>query len=215
LLEDVDGMAEDAQRDLVEWLRADRSAMRVIATSTRPLSELAADQRFSRELACLLSTITIELPPLSRRLEDLPLVAQAFLEKLNATSTKQLGGFSSEALDQLASYSWPDNLDELATLVVEAHERAQGGEVAARDLPDRIRWAAGAALHPPRVDEPIVLEEFLARLEKELIARALGRAKGNKSRAAKLLGLTRPRLYRRLVQLGMEQAEGKDRDLDS
>ena len=63
-----------------------------------------------------------------------------------------------------------------------------------------MQLAGGA--HPPRVEETIVLEEFLGRIERELIERALRRARGNKSRAARLLGLSRPRLYRRLVQLG-------------
>ncbi|HEY2892632.1 MAG TPA: helix-turn-helix domain-containing protein, partial [Pirellulales bacterium] len=61
------------------------------------------------------------------------------------------------------------------------------------------------------VDEPIVLEELLANLEKELIERAIARARGNKSKAAKLLGLNRPRLYRRLVQLGLAE-EDSDED---
>ena len=68
--------------------------------------------------------------------------------------------------------------------------------------------------HPRRSDEPIVLEEFLARVEKELITRALRRAKGNKSKAAKLLGLTRPRLYRRLdpTRTGRSADDGKSSD---
>ncbi|HEV3136807.1 MAG TPA: helix-turn-helix domain-containing protein [Pirellulales bacterium] len=205
LLSDVDCMPEEAQADLFDLLRAGSLKMRVVATAARPLAAPASEGKFSRELACALSTITIELPPLAERVEDLPLLAQAFLEQVNAGATKQVGGFSPEALDRLAAYAWPDNVDELADIVRQSHERAQGGEVAARDLPNQIHWAADAASHPPRHDETIVLEEFLARVEKELITRAMRRAKGNKSKAAKLLGLTRPRLYRRLVQLGMEQ----------
>jgi hypothetical protein len=64
--------------------------------------------------------------------------------------------------------------------------------------------AAEAARRPPRAEEPIVLAEFLTKVERELIERALKQAKGNKARAARLLGLTRPRLYRRMVQLGLE-----------
>jgi DNA-binding NtrC family response regulator len=205
LLGDVDCMPLEVQADLYELLRADLLKMRVLATAARPLTTPISEGKFSLELACTLSTITIELPPLAERIEDLPLLAQAFLEEVNAGATKQVGGFSPEALDRLASYAWPGNVDELAEMVRQSHERAQGGEVAARDLPNQIQWAADAASYPPRKDETIVLEEFLARVEKELITRAMRRAKGNKSKAAKLLGLTRPRLYRRLIQLGMEQ----------
>jgi DNA-binding NtrC family response regulator len=206
LLGDVDCMPLEVQADLYELLRANSLKMRVLATAARPLTTPISEGKFSLELACMLNTITIELPPLAERIEDLPLLAQAFLEEVNAGATKQVGGFSPEALDRLAAYAWPGNVDELAEIVRQSHERAQAGEVAARDLPDQIQWAADAASYPPRKDETIVLEEFLARVEKELITRAMRRAKGNKSKAAKLLGLTRPRLYRRLIQLGLEQA---------
>lgn len=204
VLEDVDCMPPEAQEDMAEILRTGTLNMRVIATSACPLAELAAEGRFSRELACALSTLVIELPPLAERLEDLPLLVQAVLEEINVTSYRQLGGFTPEALDQLAAYSWPGNLDELAAVVRETHEKAQTCEVTPHDLPKRIHWAAD---HPARPDEAIVLLDFLGRVERELIARAMRRAKGNKTKAAKLLGLTRPRLYRRLVQLRLEQPD--------
>ncbi|MEX0678527.1 MAG: helix-turn-helix domain-containing protein [Pirellulales bacterium] len=207
VLEDVDSMPGDAQQDMAEILRAGTLNMRVIATSAAPLSVLAAEGRFLHELVCALSTLVIELPPLAQRLDDLPLLAQAILEEINATSYRQLSGFTPQALDQLAAYSWPGNIDELAAAVRETHEKAQGCEVTAHDLPKRIHWAAADAGHPSRADDSIVLVDFLGRVEKELIARAMRRAKGNKSKAAKLLGLTRPRLYRRLVQLGLEQPD--------
>jgi DNA-binding NtrC family response regulator len=148
------------------------------------------------------------MPPLAERTVDLPLLGQALLEGINAAGNKQVGGFTPEALDLLAGYAWPGNCDELTAVVAESHARAAGTEIGPRDLPKRLHLAADASHAPPRVTEPIHLEEFLARTERELIERALGRAKGNKSRAAKLLGLTRPRLYRRMVQLGLEPPAG-------
>lgn len=207
LLADVDSMPGEAQEDLLEFLEDGSLGMRVVSTSTRPLGESAAEGRFSHDLACRLSTLVIELPALARRLDDLPLLAQAMLEEVNATSSRQMSGFTAEALDLLAAYPWPGNVDELVAVVRESHERAQAGEVTAPDLPKQIHWSLDAANHPARGDEAIVLVEFLGRVEKELIARAMRRAKGNKSKAAKLLGLTRPRLYRRLVQLGLEQPD--------
>jgi transcriptional regulator with PAS, ATPase and Fis domain len=207
LLGDVDYMPPEAQEDLLAFLAGGTLGMRVVATSAQPLAEMVAEERFSHELACRLSTLVIELPPLARRLDDLPLLAQAMLEEVNATSSRQMSGFTAEALDLLAAYSWPGNVDELGAVVRESHARAQAGEVAARDLPKQIHWSLDAASHPSRADEAIVLVDFLARVEKELIARAMRRAKGNKSKAAKLLGLTRPRLYRRLVQSGLERPD--------
>lgn len=110
-------------------------------------------------------------------------------------------------LDALAAYAWPLNVDELAELVRQSHERASGAKLLRRIYPAGCSMPAGAATHPPKASEAIVLEDFLAHVERELIERALLRAKGNKSKAARLLGMTRPRLYRRLVQLGLEQAD--------
>jgi DNA-binding NtrC family response regulator len=207
LLDDADSLPAEVQGDLIELLRGGTLRMRVIALSVRPLAEVVAQGTFSRELACLLSTIAIELPPLAERMEDLPLLAQAFVETINAQRTKQLGGLSRDALDRLAAYGWPGNVDELAAVVLESHERAGGGEIGVKDLAPQIHLAASAERHPRRVDETIVLEDFLARVERELIVRAIRRARGNKSKAAKLLGLSRPRLYRRLVQLGLAQPD--------
>ncbi len=139
---------------------------------------------------------------------DVPQLAQLFLEEANTGRLKQLGGFTSDALDALASYGWPGNVDELAAVVRAAHEQAAGGEVTTSHLPRRLQLAAHAVEHGPRSDA-IDLEALFARIERELIERALKRSKGNKSKAAKLLGLTRPRLYRRLVQLGLEEPSDK------
>lgn len=208
LIEHVERMPVEVQSDLLPMLEEGSLGMRVVALSESPLDAAVAAGDFSASLACKLGTLVIELPPLTERIDDLPLVAQAMLEELNASESRQLAGFSAEALDQLAAYPWPGNLDELQVLVREMHEKSAGPRITPRDLPRTIQWGAEAA-SPPRGEEAIVLEEFLARVERELIARAMRKAKGNKSRAAKMLGLTRPRLYRRLVQLGLEPASGK------
>jgi DNA-binding NtrC family response regulator len=141
---------------------------------------------------------------LAERRADIPLLAQAFVEERNARGPKQRSGFSPAALDRLDSYHWPGNLDELAEVVREAHERSAGPEILPDDLPKRIELALDAAARPRRREERIVVDEFLAQIERELIERALAQSKGNKAKAARLLGVTRPRLYRRMVQLGLE-----------
>lgn len=203
LLNDVDHLPGDSQGPLAAVLAARGFPLRVISTSSAPLMDLAGGGAMREDLAALLSTLVIALPPLAQRREDLPLLAQAFVEEINARGGKQLRGFSSEALDRLDAYPWPGNLDELAQVAAEAHQRAEGPEIAAADLPKRIRLAAEAEARPRRVEETIVLDEFLARVERELVRRALAHSKGNKAKAARLLGVTRPRLYRRMVQLGL------------
>jgi DNA-binding NtrC family response regulator len=211
LLSDVDQLTPEVQASLFSVLGANSFSLRLLATARRPLMEMAGRGEFRTDLACALSTVAIELPPLVERREDLPLLAQYFLEEANSRGTKQRAGFTAEALDRLDVYPWPGNHDELARVVAEAHARSTGPEITVADLPQRIHLAAGDATHPRRKENPIVLDEFLGRMERELIRRALERAKGNKAKAARLLGLTRPRLYRRLVQLGMAvEGEGEE-----
>lgn len=206
LLTDVHELPAEVQIELAERLRGD-PPLRIVSTAAEPLEHYASRGEFRPDLASALSTIEIHLPPLAERREDLPLLAQMFLEELNAQGDRQLHGFSPEALDQLAAYPWPGNIDELAAMVREARERAEGSQVGPRDLPQRIFLAAAANRRPRRDPEPIKLEEVLGSIELELIERAIRLSKGNKTKAALLLGLTRPRLYRRMVQLGLEKGD--------
>lgn len=204
LLQDVDRMPLDAQTELAGFLRIGDFSLRLIATTREPLAAAVAAGHFRADLAAWLATLVVELPALASRPEDVPLLAQHFVETTNATNEKQLGGCTSDALDLLAHYTWPGNVQELADVIAAACATAEGPLVAARDLPRKLHLAAEADRHVARSDETIVLDEYLAEIEKELLRRALERAKGNKTRAARLVGLTRPRFYRRLVQLGLE-----------
>jgi DNA-binding NtrC family response regulator len=206
LLNEVDQLPPEVQSELAEAIGTSPPPLRMISTAAAPLDELAAEGHFRRDLACALSTVVIRQPPLAERSEDIPLLAQMFLEELNAArnATKQLRGFSPETLDQLAAYAWPGNIDELGSVVRDAYATAEGQQITPGDLPQRIYLAAATTRHPRRQPTPIELEQVLAKIESELIGRAMRFAKGNKTKAARLLGLTRPRLYRRMVQLGLE-----------
>lgn len=154
-----------------------------------------------------ISTIEMHIPRLIDRLEDLPILAQYFLEGCNRNSSKQVGSLRGDALDLLALYSWPGELEQLREAIEAAHAACTAHVIVAADLPSILHQAAQAASHVRRKPEPIVLEELLAAIEKEAIERTLSETRGNKSEAAALLGMTRPRFYRRLVQLGMISPE--------
>jgi len=106
-------------------------------------------------------------------------------------------------MELLAQLPWNGNLDELAEAIRAACQRATGTRVMLADLPDWVHLAIDSSARQPRDEPPIQLDEFLANIEKELLSRALARTRGNKSKAAELLGLTRQRLLRRLAQLGL------------
>jgi transcriptional regulator with AAA-type ATPase domain len=203
LLLEVDRLHRDAQHELAGFLELPKVELRTLATSRASLTRLAAKGRFHSDLALSLSTVTIQLPPLHQRQGDIPLLAQLFLEEHNAAGNRQLGGFAPAAMDELLQYAWPENVTELSVMVREACQRATGQLVQRADLPDRLHLAASADAHPRQAEESIDLDAFLAEIERELIERALQASRNNKTKAAELLGVNRPRLLRRLVQLGL------------
>ncbi len=206
LLTDADLLPLEVHGALARTLGRQSFPLRLMATAEQPPAELAKRGKYEPELAALLSTITIELPALSERRRDLSLLAQSFVEECNAGGERQVGGLTPEALDLLSSCRWPGNLEELAAAVRGAHRRAAGPLITADDLPDAVRLAQQTAGgRGDAKDEAIVLDEFLVRVERELIRRALAQAKGNKAQAARLLGVSRPRLFRRIAQLGLER----------
>lgn len=212
LLNGAETISTDAQRELAGILLDRPFPLRTIATSACRLVELARQGEYDERLALGLSTLEIELPPLAKRMQDLPLLTQAFIEQINAESEKQVGGATTETLDLLAAYTWPENLDELAAVMAQAHAQAEGPEIRPGDIPEKIHLALEAAARPRRRETTIQLDEYLAKIERELIERAMTQAKGNKTKAASLLGLNRPRLYRRLLQLGLIEDDSDDAD---
>lgn len=203
LLLNVDRLKPDAQQELSGFLNLPGVELHTLATARIPLQRLAAKGRFRSDLAYQLSTLTIWLPALQKRVEDVPLLAQHFLEEQNAAGGPQLSGFASAAMDLIAAHGWPGNVEELSLVVRDAAARATGPMIQPGDFPDKFHLALHAAAHAPRDDEAIHLDEFLADIEKELLQRALAKARGNKSKAAELLGINRNRLLRRFVQLGL------------
>lgn len=197
-----------ATLDLQKTNNAESEAERTEGETKNTAGESAetrknAPTKLDPALVDVVSTITIRVPQLADRLEDLPILAQFFLEACNRGNNKQIGSLRSETLDSLALYSWPGELDQLRDVIEAAHTACATHAIASTDLPPMFFHAFRAAAQTRRPPERIVLDELLAAIEKEAIVRALAQTGGNKSEAATLLGMTRPRLYRRLEQLGL------------
>jgi DNA-binding NtrC family response regulator len=208
LLLDVDQLNAASQAELAGFLAIPGFDLHTLATARTCLLELAQRGEFRHDLALALSTLVVELPPLSSRKEDIPLLVQSLIEALNAAGGRQIGGATSAALDLLSVYDWPGNIDELAEVVRFAHAEAQGVEIAPDDLPEALRLTADIHNVPRPADPPIQLDEILAKVEDALIQRALLRAKGNKTKAAEFLGITRARLHRKLGEDPATTGEG-------
>jgi DNA-binding NtrC family response regulator len=203
LIIDVDQLSEAAQLELYKLLTSGVSLCRVISTGQRSLVQLAAEGAFHCELANYLSAMTISLIPLWQRVEDVPMMAQAMLERANR-KTKP-AGFDAAALQLFTEYRWPGNLDQLADVVSQAGEQAIDRKLNPDDLPQKFHDSLNAQRMAPAAESTIDLDQFLASIEQELVLRAIGQAKGNKSKAAILLGLSRAKLLRRIEALGLDQ----------
>lgn len=205
-LKEVSAAPRDVQERLAEWLTARKEAEtpRVVASCAIDLKPLVDEDRFLPDLYFELTTTVIELPPLCRRLDDISLLSQHVLDELNRGSAKPLSGFAPETMDHLRRYRWPGNVGELQRVIQAAATQTTGPQIQVADLPLSFRLGEDAQRLPPTVrDNRIPLDDLLARIEREQIESVLVECRGNLSRAAELLGWSRPKLYRRLEALGL------------
>jgi two-component system response regulator AtoC len=175
--------------------------VRLITATNKNLEDLVKAGTFREDLFFRLNVVPIWLPPLRDRTEDIPLLAQSFLREFAAENGKQVQGFTPDALDILLQYNWPGNVRELRTAIEHAVVFARGDRIGARDLPARVRkLPSGPSAAQPVISAAMTLEEA----EKEMIIRALKETGGNRTLAAKKLGMHRRTLHRKLHQYHLD-----------
>ncbi len=167
--------------------------VRVVAATHRDLDEEVAAGRFRADLLYRIRVAELELPPLRDRASDVALLAQRFLGEFRASFGRPVEGFSQEAVRRLTDYRWPGNVRELRSAVELAAIRCRASHIQPGDLPASIGASPREA--PAEEDERT---RFLDALEQ---------AGGNRSQAARLLGVSRATFYRRLSQLGLDPGE--------
>jgi two-component system, NtrC family, response regulator len=160
--------------------------VRVVCATNRDLEKLITEGKFREDLYYRINEMRIELPPLRERGTDAQLLAQHFLNVFNRTHYRELLGLSEQALAAIAGYTWPGNVRELENRMKRAVVMADGKVISAADL-DLPSISAGAANLDLRIE--------VQKLEASLVQRALAVSNGNISKAAKLLGVSRPHLY--------------------
>jgi PAS domain S-box-containing protein len=183
--------------------------LRLIA-STRHSADMAMyDGALRPELLYAINVIHISLPPLRERTEDIPLLVQHFLDRCNRMGARQVKHIAPRAWSLLLAYDWPGNVRELQHAVESTYAIGKGDTLRAEDLPGTIR---GEELALPGIDETIPatsLDEILEHAERRAILAALRRARGRRNLAAKLMNISRSRLYRRMEALTIVPPKGK------
>ena len=175
--------------------------VRVICATNRNLLEEVKKGNFREDLYYRLNVVHIEVPPLRERKEDIDLLAASFLETFNSEDKRKIEGFTPAAKKALMSYSWPGNIRELKNAIESAVVLARGKNIDKDDLPQQVRDSGSGA----RIsfDLPITLDEA----ERRLILKTISYAKGNKTKAAELLGIGRKTISRRMQDLKIEEDE--------
>ncbi len=176
--------------------------VRVVAAANRLLPPLIAQGKFREDLYYRLNVVNLTIPPLRERREDIPLLAQHFVEKFAAVNRKTIRGFTPRTMDHLIRYDWPGNVRELMNTVERAVVLARSDFLDDSELPilpaNPDETVDSSANHPNFVpDMPLVA------VEKAAIIRTLESTGGNKSQAARLLGITRKTLHSKLRSFGI------------
>jgi two-component system response regulator AtoC len=173
--------------------------VRLVAATNKDLEALIKAGTFREDLFFRLRVVEIHLPPLRERTADIPLLAQKFLREFATENNKPVNIFTADALEALMNYSWPGNVRELRTAIEHAVVLCRGEKISARDLPPSVRGG--------RVTEnQLSLRNDLTvkEAEKQLIVRALKDTEGNRTKAAKKIGMSRRTFHRKLHAYHLE-----------
>jgi two-component system response regulator HydG len=191
-----------------------RVNVHVIAASNRDLRAEIAAGRFRSDLFYRLNVVEVKLPPLRERREDIPYLTAAFVKETSERLQKPVAGLTSGAERLLAAGYWEGNVRELRNVIERACILVDGEFISERELAVSMPPAAthtGPAASRSSQDDAAG-QDLLATVEREHIQRALVRAGGNKKAAAKMLGLSRRALYRRLERLDLSDTITRRRE---
>jgi len=184
---------QDGQFKKVGGTKVIRSDMRVIAATNEDLESRIKEGTFREDLYYRLNVVQIVLPPLRKRKEDIPILARYFLNQCPELEDPESVEISREAMDALINYDWPGNVRELENVIRQAAVLSDRRVIRPEDLPERIR----------KVAAPTKKSFSLKEAEREHILSVLASVKGNRRRAAEMLGISERTLYRKLRKLGI------------
>jgi len=181
---------------------------RVVVATNDDLLALVKDGNFREDLYYRLNVVRVMLPPLRDRREDIPMLAQHFVQQSCESNNVPLKRLSQEALRTLMSYHWPGNIRQLQNAIEHGVALSPTDEIVPSVLPEELQAPAGlnAVPMPPTPDEGINFASTMTQVERQLILRYLAKAGGNKRQAARLLNLSRTTLIDKLHRLGVSDS---------
>ena len=177
--------------------------VRILSATNKDLERSVADGRFREDLYFRINVFPLTMPPLLERMEDVPLLVQSFIQQNNQRSGKTIEGLSPEAMEAILQYNWPGNVRELRNAVEYAFVLCPGGWIGPEHLPQRI--IRGHTKHPPSAVE----EGTPYSSTRDALLEALRQTGGNQSEAARLLGVSRVTVWKRIKKFGID----RNRDL--
>jgi DNA-binding NtrC family response regulator len=182
--------------------------VRLVVATNKNLDELVKAGKFRDDLFYRLQVVTITLPPLRERGDDAVLLAKCFLADFARENNKAIAEFSPEAMSALQLYHWPGNVRELRTAVERAVVLARGDKITVKDLPPAVRATAEAAREEGALSPEQIARSGLTlqEVERLMFINALKATQGNRTEAAKRLGVSRRTLHRKIVEYHLEDS---------
>lgn len=178
---------------------------RIIAATNQNLAELVRERKFREDLYFRLNVVTLDMPPLRERGDDIVLLAEHFLESFARQARRKPPKFTAAARKRLLNHRWPGNVRELRNLMERLAYLSTGDTIDAEDLSFILSPGASPT---DGIDDDLPLMDATWRFQRQYIQRQIQQARGNMTDAAERLGLHRSNLYRKMRQLGMETSEG-------
>ena len=178
--------------------------VRVVAATNKNLKEMVGNGEFREDLYFRLSVVELWAPPLRERASDIPMLALSFLREFAEENAKPVSDFTAEALEAIIRYAWPGNVRELRTAVEHAVVLGRGDMIELAGLPQSVQ-SRGVIHHEKQLTQPLVDKGVtLEEAEKQLIIRTLKECRGNRTTAARKIGISRRTLHRKLNRYGLE-----------
>ncbi len=181
--------------------------VRLITATNRSLEQMVADGKFREDLYFRLNVVRLVMPPLRQRKEDLPVLLQAFVKEFAQENGKKIAGVTPEAMEAIQRYDWPGNVRELRMAVEHGVVLSRGDRIDLADLPERLFQGYGGAVPGAGEGAPWNPTQSLnlEAMEKKFIIQSLKVCQGNRTEAARKLGISRRTLHRKLKEYRLEE----------